>query len=60
MDNLVRVEKNKSVDWIRHLNYMRDCQRVRSKELCYRRIFYVLFLCVLAASALINYRNLYL
>ena len=39
---------------------MRDCQRVRFKELCYRRIFYVLFLCVLAASAFINYNNLIL
>lgn len=37
---------------------MRDCRKVRSKELYYIRIYYVLFLLVLAASAVTNYYTL--
>ena len=54
MKILVSLESNKTVDELRDLNFMRDCRRVRSKELRYRRIFYVLFLLVLGLSVFAN------
>ena len=56
MKMLVTLEANKSVDQIRHLNFMRDCQTVRSRERCYLTIFYVLIILVMLSSGYDLYR----
>ena len=60
MTILVKVEDNKTTDEIRHLNLMRDCQRVRSKERWYKRIFYGLFILVLLSSGYFLYLGFFL
>ena len=55
---LVNRQSNKTTEQLRHANYMRNCRRVRSVELCHKRIFYVLSLLVLGFSVFANLETL--
>lgn len=55
---LIGVEANKTIHEIRHLNFMRDCRRVRAKEIWYKRFFYLLFTFASVYSAVVLYETL--